>query len=326
MTQQTQFLMTKNGDIINITSGDLATYLAAGWTPVNIRYSEGGEESDTVSQVLMTNGSDAIRVLPDSVLTYEAQGYTAREIRYGANAVRIFNVTVDESMALPYVASARLLLELEADSLDLDDDDPVSTWADQSGNGRDFTQTGTARPTRQTVGGYPVVAFDGVNDWLEGSNFADNLDSFTVFIAGRVLNGSAVLSKINNIGSGAGWLIGTGSNGLLTQEDGGNVYSWLNIGDFSWASSGFVFAAVFTDKNNFASWVNGTNPTQTMHAGTVADMTTSEPLRIGSDGVGGDDGFMLADIHAILLYASAPDATDRAAIEAWLAARYGITL
>lgn len=89
MTQQTQFLMTKGSDLINVTDDDLANYLADGWTPVDIRYSEGGEASDSASQVLMINGSDAIRVRPDSVLTYRAQGYSVKEILYGTDGLRI---------------------------------------------------------------------------------------------------------------------------------------------------------------------------------------------------------------------------------------------
>lgn len=101
MTQQTQFLMTNGSDQLNVTDDDLATYLAAGWTPVNIRYSEGGEAADTLSQVLMTNGSDAIRVRPDAVITYLAQGYTIKEILYGSTALKISkSVTVTDVPAI----------------------------------------------------------------------------------------------------------------------------------------------------------------------------------------------------------------------------------
>ena len=101
MTQQTQFLMTKGGDVINVTDDDLATYLAAGWTPVNIHYSEGGEASDSLSQVLMTKGTDAIRVRPDSVITYRAAGYEVKEILYGTNALRISSgITVTDVPAI----------------------------------------------------------------------------------------------------------------------------------------------------------------------------------------------------------------------------------
>jgi hypothetical protein len=68
-------------------------------------------------------------------------------------------------------AVSGLALWLKADALSLNDADPVSTWTDSSGNGRNFTQTGTARPTYKTTAGLfptnkPVVRFDGVDDYL----------------------------------------------------------------------------------------------------------------------------------------------------------------
>src|SRR5258708_143319 len=165
MTQQTQFLMKKGSDTININSENLATYLTAGYVPVSIRYSGGGEESDLISQVLMIKGTDAIRVLPDSVLTYENLGYVVYEILYGANALKIPSIVVDETNTLPYVISARLLLNLEANKLVLSDNAAVATWADQSGNSHDFTQSnGANKPIfHSSVAGYPAVTFDGVN-------------------------------------------------------------------------------------------------------------------------------------------------------------------
>jgi hypothetical protein len=101
MTQQTQFLMIKGSDITNVTDDDLATYLEAGWIPFNIRYSEGGEGEDTISQVLMTKDSDAIRVRPEAVLSYRAQGYSVKEILYGTGALKISSgITVTDVPAI----------------------------------------------------------------------------------------------------------------------------------------------------------------------------------------------------------------------------------
>jgi hypothetical protein len=50
----------------------------------------------------------------------------------------------------------------------LNDGDAVSTWNDVSGNGRDASNTLTARPLYKVgiQGGQPTVRFDGVNDYL----------------------------------------------------------------------------------------------------------------------------------------------------------------
>ncbi len=59
--------------------------------------------------------------------------------------------------------------------LSLNNGDPVPTWPDQSGNGRDATQgVGAARPTFITnaVNGQPVIRFDGVDDRMGTGAFA----------------------------------------------------------------------------------------------------------------------------------------------------------
>lgn len=61
-------------------------------------------------------------------------------------------------------------LWLKANSLSLNDGDPVTTWADQSGNGNDANQ-GTAgnKPLYKVniINGLPAVLFDGSDDFME---------------------------------------------------------------------------------------------------------------------------------------------------------------
>jgi hypothetical protein len=61
-----------------------------------------------------------------------------------------------------------LALWLKADSLSLNDTDPVSTWTDSSSNGLNATQTSTKRPLYRTnqKHGLPGVVFDGTDDCL----------------------------------------------------------------------------------------------------------------------------------------------------------------
>src|SRR5262245_37132262 len=70
-----------------------------------------------------------------------------------------------------------LVVWLRADALGLNDGDPVGTWTDGSGNGRDLTQaTAAKKPTYKTniVNGKPVVRFDGVDDRLKAAGFTWN--------------------------------------------------------------------------------------------------------------------------------------------------------
>lgn len=63
-----------------------------------------------------------------------------------------------------------LKIWLKADAIGgLSNGDPVGTWADQSGNGNDFTQaTGGLQPLWETnqLNGLPIVRFDGIDDVL----------------------------------------------------------------------------------------------------------------------------------------------------------------
>ncbi len=228
------------------------------------------------------------------------------------------------------------LLDLQADTLALNDGDPVSTWADQSGNSRDFTQTGDARPSYSYNSGNPFVYFDGNSKWMEVSALKsaafDNLSSFAVFMSfintGEVAraSGNVLIGKINNIGSGAGWLCGAaGTNTMLTQESGGSVYSYLSD-NIPIPTNSFTYTALFTDRNDFSLYINGVKPDQTMHIAAVADMSNAETLRLGTDALDSGDSFSIMSPGYCLIYAPPPNGANRAALEARLAARYGITL
>ncbi len=237
-------------------------------------------------------------------------------------------VTVEAGVDLPDVASSTRLLDLQADALVFSDGDPVATWANVGTAGGSFTQTGSARPTYRAGGGTPYVDFDGVDDWMLGPDFADNLASFTVFMILKGSNsGSVWLSKMSYSGNGAGWSVGSGSLALLTQEAGGNVWLQEKDLDISYADTPFVLTGEFADKNTLHYSIDGVLiETTPQGSGTVVDMSTAEPVRLGANGDIEDDGSMFGGLFAVMLYAPAPNASDRAAITAWLADKYGVAL
>lgn len=64
------------------------------------------------------------------------------------------------------------------------DDDPVTTWPDQSGNNYDGTQATVAhKPTYKTgiLNGLPIVRFDGSDDHLEVNNAVGPTKEHTLF-------------------------------------------------------------------------------------------------------------------------------------------------
>ena len=86
-----------------------------------------------------------------------------------------------------------MCLWLKADSLELNDGDAVATWADASGNNRNFTQsTSSKKPTyiasESDFNNMPVLRFDG-GDKLELAFDANlNTNEFTIFFVGAVNN------------------------------------------------------------------------------------------------------------------------------------------
>lgn len=79
-----------------------------------------------------------------------------------------------------------LAVWLKADALGLSNDDPVSTFTDQSGNGHSPAQSGAARPIFKTnvLNGLPVVRFTKSTHWMTCTGWAisagSNLSLFLV--------------------------------------------------------------------------------------------------------------------------------------------------
>jgi len=205
----------------------------------------------------------------------------------------------------------------------------VMAWLDQSGNGHDFTQSGTARPSKQTIGGFPAVVFDGRNDWMLGSDFADNPSSFTIFIvAGEVIGSSnfLILSKINNSADGVGWYVArfVGASQLYW-------FNGLNAINVDITVDNHLFNLTTLEKDsdsNGTIYINGDSTGSIVSGSAAPGFSTVEPVRIctvGDPDINGD-AYLGTRIRAIMIYTPALSASARAAKEQELADRYGITL
>lgn len=237
---------------------------------------------------------------------------------------------------LPEVVSATLLLDLQADTLVLSDNDPVSTWADQSGNGHDFTQAGDARPTKQTVDGYPAVVFDGVDDTMDGGDFADNLDTFAVFYAANLDTASGMVAskyiEDNTEVIYRGWFVLTNNPGLEIDDYDNDNDAFRGVTKPAGAGR-YVVSVERLGGNTIHAYINGSSTGENLSgSGNVLNISNSEIVRLGV--VGGADGpadygYLSLPLNALLIYQITDVdnwAADRAAIEAWLADRWGITL
>lgn len=246
-------------------------------------------------------------------------------------------------LVLPKVASATLLLDLEADMLILSDSDPISTWTDQSGSGHHFTQTGSERPTKQTVLGMPVVVPDGIDDWMNGSNFANNLDKFAIFVIENVGDGTyPVISKLAVIFDYQynGWMMDT-AGGFRLQSNPGTLqatYSKLIQFPNSSPTTGtrHLFISEKLDNSTIHVYVDGVLDDALDPASLTGDpitsFSTSETVKLfvegGADGPD-DFGYGNKPVSAILLYqitnlVNWP--TDRVSISNYLIGRYNINV
>lgn len=192
-----------------------------------------------------------------------------------------------------------------ADSLVLNDTDPVSTWIDSSGNGNNATGSGTARPLYRTniVNGKPVVRFDGSNDILTTSYvFAS---AYTLFVAYN-------RSTLCPVGGG-----GIGGTGILWRS----TIVWSDVGQPSanlsstpytgaWSYAAFQY----NGSRIVGMWLNAGNILSGL-SGAGSPSTTA--FQLGN----GFDGYSSCDIRAAIVYDSVLGTTDRQTVETYLASQ-----
>lgn len=225
-----------------------------------------------------------------------------------------------------------LLLDLQADRLSLSDGDPVSLWADESGNGYDFTQsTGSAKPTYRAGSGTPYLEFPaGGGVWLNGQNWSafDNLDSFTVVTIHRFTYEEShfyqlVISKFDSI-NGTGWDV-EADYFLAIWKD----YSEQQVYQ-TFVGSPFDYNALHVvshEKNSNTDlklYVDSAGPLgEYGDFGSVSSFATEEPVIIGNSYI--DPLYVATKVYAIQFYYPALNATARTVAEAELGGRYGVS-
>lgn len=198
---------------------------------------------------------------------------------------------------------------LKADAITtLADNDPVASWPDSSTGGRTATQaTGGSRPTFHLaqLNSLPSVRFDGSDDSLDIANLA--------------LQYATVFSVHKKVGGTEGALLGGPSTGgVLDFGDGG--LDWVT--DSVWVgltttaeSSAWKLATWRRASGQYDAWLNGAQSI----SGTAPDASTLNALKVG---VRGSASHLNGDLAELIAYQSALSDVDRAAVEAYLTAKY----
>lgn len=229
-------------------------------------------------------------------------------------------------------------LWLDASQLSLSNNDPVSTWTDRSGNGRDATQTSSGnKPTFLTsqLNSLPVIDFDGSNDYITTGAISDlNTADLTWIIVGKADNNTHTGHFISaNYNSGAGsasdhlWktYISSSTNDYMSFTRSSTGTSGSGIINHGYSSGYHIMSNIWvnaTDENH--GYFDGTlSGTQT---GVNASPATNNNVRFGASSTAGPTQFLNGKIAEVIVLTGQPDESRRIIIENYLATKYGLTL
>jgi hypothetical protein len=199
----------------------------------------------------------------------------------------------------------------------LADGDPVATWSDLSGNGRNFAQaTSAQRPTYKVsiLNGKPVVRFDGVDDRLDAAYVvAQGLSVFSVLVPRTNTGTPAYYDDVSTSGSPCTIYRGAGAGNYTL-----NAGTDLNSGTAVATGTPVVTGGIYSAASSVVT-INGTSA-----SGAAGSSGYTVGPRLGCNRLSGN--FAQVDFAEYLIYNSALSSTNRRLVEAYLGAKYGITV
>lgn len=199
----------------------------------------------------------------------------------------------------------------------LSDGDPVGTWVDSSGNGRDLTQaTAGKKPTYKTaiVNGLAVVRFDGVDDAMHTAAFTLN----------QPLHYFLAVKLVTDPGGTDCYFDGNTADSVL-------LYNAATIGTvrmYAGSAGPTKTSVTWTNFRVLSAKYNGASSELSIDGDTAATGNT------GAQNAGGvtlgarqtDSAGANADIAEVLVYPSALSTPDKDAVETYLGTKYAITV
>ncbi len=219
--------------------------------------------------------------------------------------------------------------------------DPISSWADASGNGRDISQATSANQPlalANAINGYMAADFDGSNDFLSSASYTQSGIVAASFILSVDLNKNynGIASVVS--GSSPTWNSGSVYLDLLAQSDGTLAAHYRSTNFFQVNSrpisssqlsvSTFVILTVTNNELNTVYKING-NP---IAAGAVFGTANiaypssgTSYIHIGRVGLS-SDALNGQITEAVFYDAVNKDNPDSVWVEGYLADKYAITL
>jgi hypothetical protein len=210
----------------------------------------------------------------------------------------------------PADLAERLLVWWKADAGVTEDEIGVTSWADQSGNGRTLLQaTDLRKPTLSpgALNGLPSILFDGLDDALETVSGASYPQPVGFWILGKTVN-AAGLERIFGV-----------TNGNQVVRNFSNAWAcYLGtelVGPTIASDTWYTFGAMLDGASSELQLNEGTPST-----GNVGAADSGNILTLGDDGF---SSFPMNGEVVELLMVDAPTATDKTNILAYLKTRGG---
>lgn len=216
---------------------------------------------------------------------------------------------------------AGLQVWLKADSLALNDNDPVASWLDSTSNHIDVLQgIAGSKPLFKTniINGKPIVRFDGIDDVLESTAILIVPQPLTAFAVSKFIQAGTNDSIFDSNNSTQRATIYKQNTDKLSFFAGTEVpeavaetiptaFFYLS-GIFNGASSKLYKNGINISSGNVGAQGLGNERTST--------------FRVGSANAG--TSFYHGDIAEIIIYNSALSDTDRQSVETYLKNKYGL--
>lgn len=237
------------------------------------------------------------------------------------------------------IPSTTLALWIRADvGLSLDDQSRVCSADDQSGNGHHFTQvTPTSRPTVGTLSSLPAIAYTGLQELSHADVLGiDPLSPRTIYVVFEMDATSARTTPFmqgdlttNDI------YLGVDANTFMTSTNKYGVYMTGNAYDGDVATDGDPrIQSQRIDSmevgepilDHMTSRLNGKQLALTETPGGTGDQTFFDFSGASSSSIGYPRSGQDYQVAEVLVWSSALTTEEIGKVEAYLSARYGITL
>jgi hypothetical protein len=211
----------------------------------------------------------------------------------------------------------------------------VDGWADQSGNGRDFSAPGaTNRPAYSgTLNGLPVLTFDGTDDYLNGNaaslNLAQNVNGLTIIAVAKY--GASAIQGLVSIGTGS--VLGAGRSAIDVTATQWRLSGRRLDGDSFGSVAGGTTSAVPVIQSGVFRYSAGTagvfinSVSQNDGAFQTAGATSNTAsLRFVIGCVINLSSFLNGDIAEVIIYQRAISVEERNSVERYLSVKWGIAI